>query len=108
MNTKKQNSRIRRRNKCGYTGAGTGHIIDKKGFVQSYTSKKASRGEMGDYNDPEQNHKAADYKAARDRRSRLGYEVPGFKFDEKGNVIGYYKGKNRQYSKKFADNHQRL
>ena len=52
-------ARIRRRNKCGFSGLGTGKMIIN-GEVKSFNSVRASQ--MGDYTNPKQNHKDKDYK----------------------------------------------
>lgn len=72
---KSLSARIRRRNKCGFTGIGTG-----LGF-------NPANKQYGDYTDPEQNGKAADYAREQKRKNKLVFK--------------------RALTKKFADNHQK-
>ena len=92
---KSLSARIRRRNKCGFSGLGTGKIIFN-GEVRSFNSVRASR--MGDYTDPEQNGKAADYAREQKRKAKLGFKriAKGFSINK------------RALTKKFADNHQKM
>ena len=62
---KSLSSRIRRRNKCGFSGLGTGKMVIN-GEVMNLNSIKASQ--MGDYTDPKQNGKAAAYTIERKRK----------------------------------------
>ena len=81
---KSLSARIRRRNKQGFNGNGTG-----LGFLII---------NPGDYIDPEQNGKAADYAREQKRKNKLG-----FKRIDKGFSIN-----KRALTKKYADNHQKL
>lgn len=81
---KSLSARIRRRNKQGFSGNGTGF-----GFLIK---------NPGDYTDPEQNGKAADYAREQKRKNKLG-----FKRIDKGFSIN-----KRALTKKFADNHQKM
>lgn len=81
---KSLSARIRRRNKQGFNGNGTG-----LGFLII---------NPGDYTDPEQNGKAADYAREQKRKNKLG-----FKRIDKGFSIN-----KRALTKKYADNHQKL
>ena len=77
-------ARIRRRNKQGFSGNGTGLgwlIINP-----------------GDYTDPEQNGKDADYAREQRRKNKLGFKriAKGFSINK------------RALTKKFADNHQKM
>lgn len=81
---KSLSARIRRRNKQGFSGNGTGLgwlIINP-----------------GDYTDPEQNGKAADYAREQKRKNKLGFKriAKGFSVNK------------RALTKKFADNHQKV
>lgn len=80
------NARIRRRNKCGFAGFGTG-----LGF-------NPDNKQYGDYTDPEQNGKAADYAREQKRKNKLGFKriAKGFSINK------------RALTKKFADNHQKM
>ena len=77
-------ARIRRRNKQGFDGNGTG-----LGFIIK---------NPGDYTDPEQNGKAADYVRDQKRKAKLGFKriARGFSINK------------RALTKKFADNHQKI
>lgn len=81
---KSLSARIRRRNKQGFSGNGTG-----LGFLII---------NPGDYTDPEQNGKAADYAREQRRKNKLG-----FKHIAKGFSIN-----KRALTKKFADKHQKM
>jgi hypothetical protein len=95
MNNRKS-SRIRRRNYSGYKGEG-----NHKAYFKN--SKP-----FGDYTDPLQNGKSKDIREANRRRSILGFSKSSFKFDDEGNIIPEMKGtRNRQFCKKYADQHQR-
>lgn len=91
---KNLSARIRRRNKCGFAGFGTG-----LGFLIK---------NPGDYRDEKQNHKDKDYKLDKARKAKLGYNSPSYKFDSHGNLMHVFKSGNRQMCKKYADNHQKL
>ena len=82
--TKDLSARIRRRNKQGFSGNGT----PKWNKVTPF----------GDYNDPEQNDKAADYAREQKRKAKLGFKriAKGFSINK------------RALTKKFADNHQKM
>ena len=81
---KSLSARIRRRNKQGFSGNGTG-----LGFIIK---------NPGDYTDPEQNGKAADYAREQKRKAKLGFKriAKGFSINK------------RALTKKFADNHQKM
>ena len=81
---KSLSARIRRRNKQGFNGNGTG-----LGFIIK---------NPGDYTDPEQNGKAADYEREQKRKAKLGFKriAKGFSINK------------RALTKKFADNHQKM
>ena len=81
---KSLSARIRRRNKQGFNGNGTG-----LGFLIK---------NPGDYTDPEQNCKAADYAREQKRKAKLGFKriAKGFSINK------------RALTKKYADNHQKL
>ena len=81
---KSLSARIRRRNKQGFVGVGTG-----LGFLIK---------NPGDYTDPEQNGKAADYAREQKRKAKLGFKriAKGFSINK------------RALTKKFADNHQKM
>lgn len=82
---KSLSARIRRRNKCGFAGVGTG-----LGF-------NPANKQCGDYTDPEQNGKAATYAIERKRKDKLGFK----------RLAGNYGFHKRALTKKFADNHQK-
>ena len=96
---KSLSARIRRRNKCGFSGLGTGKIIINR-EIRSFNSIRASQA--GDYTDPAQNHKDVDY--ANDKRHK---DKVGFK-----KVLGINNSfaivNKRAMCKKFADNHQKM
>jgi hypothetical protein len=81
---KSLSARIRRRNAQGFVGVGTG-----LGFLVK---------NPGDYTDPEQNSKAADYAREQKRKNKLGFRriAKGFSLHK------------RALTKKFADNHQKM
>lgn len=81
---KSLSARIRRRNAQGFAGVGTG-----LGFLVK---------NPGDYTDPEQNGKAADYAKEQRRKNKLGFKriAKGFSLHK------------RALTKKFADNHQKM
>ena len=81
---KSLSARIRRRNKQGFSGNGTG-----LGFLIK---------NPGDYTDPEQNSKAIDYAREQKRKAKLGFKriAKGFSINK------------RALTKKFADNHQKM
>ena len=81
---KSLSARIKRRNKQGFVGVGTGF-----GFLIM---------NPGDYTDPEQNGKAADYAREQKRKAKLGFKriAKGFSINK------------RALTKKFADNHQKM
>lgn len=81
---KSLSARIKRRNAQGFTGVGTG-----LGFLVK---------NPGDYTDPEQNGKAADYAREQKRKNKLGFKriAKGFSIHK------------RALTKKFADNHQKM
>ena len=109
ITNKSLSARIRRRNKNGFFGIGTGHIVDSKGNIDTYTSLKAASLKMGDYTDENQNGKLKDRMIDNIRKSKLGINKPNYKFDNNGNIIYATKGsKNRQMCKKYADNHQKV
>lgn len=92
-------ARIRRRNKCGFSGLGTGKMVIN-GEVRSFNSVRASK--MGDYTDPKQNHKDVDYKLARRRKDR---------FNMKSIVSPYgvpFTLHKRALNKKYANNRQKM
>lgn len=91
---KSLSARIRRRNKQGFNGNGTG-----LGFIIE---------NPGDYRDEKQNHKDKDYKLDKARKAKLGYNSSNYKFDDNGNLMHVFKRRNRQMCKKYADNHQKL
>ena len=91
---KSLSARIKRRNKQGFSGNGTG-----LGFLIK---------NPGDYRDEKQNHKDKDYKIDKARKAKLGYNSPIYKFDDNGNLMHVLKISNRQMCKKYADNHQKL
>ena len=84
MENKSLSSRIKRRNAQGFVGAGTG-----LGFINPM---------YGDYTDPKQNGKIADYLREERRKTRLGFV----------RISKYYSLHKRALTKKFADNHQKL
>lgn len=47
MENKSLSARIKRRNAQGFANVGTGHSVDSKRNVQSYTTIKAKNGGMG-------------------------------------------------------------
>lgn len=55
-------ARIKRRNKQGFTGNGTG--LGYNPYNKTY----------GDYTDPKQNHKDVDYNISKRRKARLRYK----------------------------------
>ena len=81
---KSLSARIRRRNAQGFADVGTG-----LGFLVK---------NPGDYTDPEQNGKAADYAREQKRKNKLGFKriAKGFSLHK------------RALTKKFADNHQKM
>lgn len=81
---KSLSARIRRRNAQGFVGAGTG-----LGFINPM---------YGDYTDPEQNGKAADYAREQRRKNKLGFKriARGFSIHK------------RALTKKFTDKHQKM
>ena len=81
---KSLSARIKRRNKQGFNGNGTGLGF----FIKN----------PGDYTDPEQNGKTADYAREQKRKNKLGFKriAKGFSINK------------RALTKKFADNHQKL
>ena len=81
---KSLSARIRRRNKQGFSGNGTG-----LGFLVD---------NPGDYLDPIQNNKMKDYIRESARKNKLG-----FKRISKISSVN-----NRALTKKFADNHQKM
>ena len=83
---KSLSARIRRRNKCGFADFGTG-----LGF-------NPDNKQYGDYTDPEQNGKAADYAREQRRKNKLGFKriAKGFSINK------------RALTKKFADKHQKM
>lgn len=81
---KNLSARIRRRNKQGFNGNGTG-----LGFLIK---------NPGDYLDPTQNNKMQDYIRESGRKHKLGFE----RIRKKISVH------NRALTKKFADNHQKM
>ena len=81
---KSLSARIRRRNKQGFSGNGTG-----LGFLIK---------NPGDYLDPTQNNKMQDYVRDSARKDKLGFKRIG-----KGFSIH-----KRALTKKFADNHQKM
>lgn len=83
---KSLSARIRRRNKCGFAGFGTG-----LGF-------NPDNKQYGDYTDPEQNGKASTYAIEAKRKAKLGFKriARGFSLHK------------RALTKKFADNHQKM
>lgn len=91
-------ARIKRRNKQGFSGLGTGKMIIN-GEVRCSTSLRASQ--MGDYTDPKQNHKDVDYKIAKSRKDRVGMK----------SIVNLYGVRltlhKRALNKKYADNHQK-
>lgn len=82
---KSLSARISRRNKQGFAGVGNYWGV---GPNHSY----------GDYTDPEQNGKAADYVRDQKRKNKLGFKriAKGFSINK------------RALTKKFADNHQKM
>ena len=81
---KSLSARIRRRNKQGFIGVGTG-----LGFLIK---------NPGDYLDPIQNNKMQDCIRENARKNKLGFKRIGKDFSFR----------NRALTKKFADNHQKL
>ena len=81
---KSLSARIRRRNKQGFSGNGTG-----LGFLIR---------NPGDYLDPIQNNKMQDYVRESARKNKLGFKRIG-----KGFSIN-----KRSLTKKFADTHQKM
>jgi len=81
---KSLSARIRRRNKQGFSGNGTG-----LGFLVK---------DFGDYLDPSQNNKIQDYVRDSARKAKLGFTriAKGFSLHK------------RALTKKFADNHQKM
>ena len=59
---------------------------------------RTSKKKWGDYKDPAQNHKEADYKRELARKEKMGYH-------NTGNLPYYPK---HIMSKRYADNHQKL
>lgn len=81
---KSLSARIKRRNAQGFAGVGTG-----LGFLVK---------NPGDYTNPEQNGKAADYAIEKRRKDKLSFEcLDGSQY--------FYKS---ALTKKFADNHQKM
>ena len=60
---------------------------------------RTSKKKWGDYKDPVQNHKEADYKRELARKEKMG-------FYNTGTVI--YSSHKHIMSKRYADNHQKL
>ena len=81
---KSLSSRIRRRNKQGFVGVGTG-----LGFLIK---------NPGDYTDPIQNNKMQDYVRENARKNKLGFK----------RINKSFSIHNRALTKKFADNHQKM
>lgn len=85
---KSLSARIKRRNKQGFIGNGTGFGFKRTNF--------------GDYNDPAQNYKNIDYDIAERRKNKVGMK----------SIIGYngifYTSNKRALNKRYADNHQKL
>ena len=81
---KSLSARIRRRNKQGFSGNGTG-----LGFLVDNPS---------DYLDPIQNNKMKDYIRESARKNKLGFE----------RISKISSVNNRALTKKFADNHQKM
>lgn len=82
---KSLSARIKRRNKQGFASVGSYCGV---GPNHSY----------GDYTDPEQNGKAADYVREQKRKNKLGFKriAKGFSINK------------RALTKKYADKHQKL
>ena len=95
MENKSLSARVKRRNEQGFKGEGS-HVDFRNGG--------------GNYLDLKQNHKEKDVRENNIRRSKLGKpSMDEYKLDEKGNIIDIIRStKNRRYSKKYADRHQRL
>lgn len=81
---KSLSARIRRRNKQGFSGNGTG-----LGFLIK---------NPGDYLDPIQNNKIKDYIIENARKNKLGFK----------RISKSFSVHNRALTKKFADNHQKM
>ena len=81
---KSLSARIRRRNKQGFSGDGTG-----LGFLIR---------NPGDYLDPIQNNKMQDYVRNNARKQKLGFYK----------MYKLFSFNNRVFNKKFADNHQKM
>ena len=81
---KSLSARIRRRNKQGFSGNGTG-----LGFLIKNS---------GDYTDPIQNNKMQDYIRENTRKNKLGF----------GRISNIFSFNNKGLTKKFADNHQKM
>lgn len=81
---KSLSARIRRRNKQGFSGNGTG-----LGFLAS---------NPGNYLDPIQNNKMKDYIRESARKNKLGFK----------RISKSFSIHNRALTKKFADNHQKM
>ena len=87
-------ARIKRRNKQGFSGLGTGHMIDRQGNVLNFNTCIAIEY-CGDYTDELQNHKYIDKVNDIKHKNKVGFRRSNFM-------------KNRAMSKKYADVHQRL
>ena len=82
---KSLSARLKRRNKQGFAGVGTG--LGFNPYNKQY----------GDYTDPEQNHKASTYAIEERRKNKLGFK----------RIAGGFSLHKRALTKKFADNHQK-
>ena len=81
---KSLSARVRRRNKQGFSGNGTG-----LGFLLK---------NPGDYLDPIQNNKIQDYVRENARKDKLGFK----------RITKSFSVHNRALTKKFTDNHQKM
>ena len=100
-------ARIRRRNKQGFRGLGTGKIVMPDGTLCSFNTTKLDCREFGDYNDLEQNHKDVDYKNDSSRKNKLDFNKTSFLI-KNGIYVGFKRGTHKVMSKRFADNHQKM
>lgn len=99
---KSLSSRIRRRNKQGFSGLGTCKMVMPDGTVRSFNTVRLESGNFGDYNNSEQNDKERDITIAEKRKNKLGFKRV---YDMFGKL---YSRNKRALTKKYADGHQKL
>lgn len=104
---KSLSARIKRRNKQGFIGVGTGHIILKDGTVACYNTTKLLNGNYGDYRDEEQNNKKNDHINDMRRKAKLNYIAREYKVGQDGKLI-FVGRKIRCMSKRYSDNRQSI